>query len=140
LIYSFNSIADTMIRGQGNPITTDSGVISVNVMFHSKVLSCNFQSDNVTLLDSSGTLLGRYLVGNGPISLALYPPWIEGDCNGDGDLSVSDVIYLINYLFTGGFLPKFLASADANCDGDVTISDVVYLISYLFKGGPAPGC
>ncbi len=140
LIYSFNSIADTMIYGQENPITTDSGVIAVTVLFHSKVLSCNYQSDDVTLLDSSGTLIQRYLVGNGPISLALYPPWIEGDCNGDGVLSVSDVIYLINYLFTGGFLPKFTASADANCDGNVGVSDVVYLINYLFKGGPKPGC
>jgi len=140
LIYSFNSIADTMIYGQGNPITTDSGVISVTALFHSKVLSCNYQSDDVTLLDSCGTLLQRYLVGNGPISLALYPPWIEGDCNGDGELSVSDVVFLINYLFKGGYLPKFLSSADANCDEKVSVSDVVYLINYLFKGGPAPGC
>ncbi len=138
LIYTFDTFADTMLRGQGNPITTDTGVISVTAMFHSKVLSCNFQADDVTLLNSSGALLGKYLVGNGPIFLALYPPWIEGDCNGDGELSVSDVVYLINYLFKGGPTPKFMSAADANCDGKITVSDVVYLINYLFKGGPQP--
>ena len=140
LIYTFDSYADTMIRGSGNPLTTSSGVIGVTAMFHSKVLSCNFQADDVTLLDSSGTLLETYLVGNGPIFLALYPPWIKGDSNGDGELSVSDVVYLISYLFKNGPAPKFLSSADANCDEKITVSDVIYLINYLFKGGPPPGC
>ncbi|HEX9917140.1 MAG TPA: FG-GAP-like repeat-containing protein, partial [candidate division Zixibacteria bacterium] len=62
-----------------------------------------------------------------------------GDCNGDCKITVSDVVYLINYLFKGGYVPvpeKCLG--DANGDGKVTVSDVVYLINYLFKGGPAP--
>ena len=64
-----------------------------------------------------------------------------GDANGDKKLSVSDVVYLINYLFKGGLPPvPELSVGDANCDGKVTVSDVVYIINYLFKGGPAPAC
>ncbi|MDH4222649.1 MAG: dockerin type I repeat-containing protein [candidate division Zixibacteria bacterium] len=58
-----------------------------------------------------------------------------GDVNQDGGASVSDVVYLINYLFKGGTPPAHLPSGDVNLDCDVTISDVIYLINFLFKGG-----
>jgi hypothetical protein len=67
-------------------------------------------------------------------------PYLTGDPNHNGVIDVSDVVYLINYLFKGGPEPDPLESGDANCDGQVTVSDVVYLINYLFKGGPAPAC
>jgi len=62
----------------------------------------------------------------------------RGDVNCDNQRTVSDVIYLINYLFKGGPPPSVLETGDVNCDGKVTISDVVYLVNYLFKGGPPP--
>jgi len=63
---------------------------------------------------------------------------LKGDTNRDGKITVSDVVYLINYLFKGGPAPSPLNLGDANCDSAVTVSDVIYLINYLFKGGPAP--
>jgi len=70
------------------------------------------------------------------------PLVICGDANGDGNTTVSDVVYLINYLFKGGLppTPDPVKSGDANGDGSITISDVVYLINYLFKGGPVTKC
>jgi hypothetical protein len=62
----------------------------------------------------------------------------KGDPNGDGEIDVSDVVYLINYLFVGGPAPVPLEAGDANSDGVVDVSDVVYLINYLFAGGPHP--
>jgi streptogramin lyase len=59
-----------------------------------------------------------------------------GDVNGDGQVTVADVFYLINDLFAGG--PAPIGSGDTNGDGLVTVSDVFYLINYLFAGGPAP--
>ena len=64
----------------------------------------------------------------------------RGDANADGKRTVSDVVYLINYLFKGGTFPQPLQAGDCNCDGKVTVADVVYLINYLFKGGPSPVC
>ena len=69
-----------------------------------------------------------------------YVQFFRGDANRDNKVTVSDVIYEINYLFKGGPLPDPLKSGDANCDGKVTVADVVYLINYLFKGGPPPVC
>ncbi|HEX9912703.1 MAG TPA: rhodanese-like domain-containing protein [candidate division Zixibacteria bacterium] len=74
-----------------------------------------------------------------------YIPWLQiifpyvcGDANSDSSTTVSDVVYLINYLFKGGPAPDPIQKVDVNSDGKVTVSDVVYLINYLFKGGPAP--
>jgi M6 family metalloprotease-like protein len=63
----------------------------------------------------------------------------RGDANADKILTVTDVIYLVNYLFRGGNtpIPESLVG-DVNCDGKISVSDVVYLINYLFKGGPPP--
>ena len=62
----------------------------------------------------------------------------HGDNNADGSVSVSDVVYHINYLFKGGPAPKPPEVGDVNCDHESSVSDVVYTINYLFKGGPKP--
>ncbi len=65
-----------------------------------------------------------------------------GDANADAAVDISDVVYLIAYIFSGGSAPSPLFAGDANCDAAVDISDVVYLISHIFSGGAAPcaGC
>ncbi len=61
-----------------------------------------------------------------------------GDASGDQTVDISDVVYLIAYIFSGGSAPSPLLAGDANCDSIVDISDVVYLIAYIFSGGLAP--
>lgn len=61
-----------------------------------------------------------------------------GDPDGSGIVTISDVVFLIQYIFAGGPSPNPLAAGDADCNGIVTISDAVYLINYIFSGGPAP--
>jgi hypothetical protein len=65
-----------------------------------------------------------------------------GDANGDGQISLSDVVFLVNYLFIGGTPPEPLSAGDANGDCAVDLADGVYLVNYLFIGGPMPkpGC
>jgi hypothetical protein len=65
-----------------------------------------------------------------------------GDADASGAVDISDAVYLISYIFSGGSAPDPLLSGDANCSDNVDISDVVYLISYIFSGGLAPcsGC
>jgi hypothetical protein len=61
-----------------------------------------------------------------------------GDVDLDGRLSISDAVYLINWIFSGGATPNPVQAADLNCDGHGSVSDVVYLIRYIFAGGAAP--
>ena len=72
----------------------------------------------------------------------LIIPYKPGDADYDMNVDVSDVIYLINYLFKGGPPPYPLVAGDVDGDCDIDVSDVIYLINYLFKGGPLPqpGC
>jgi hypothetical protein len=57
-------------------------------------------------------------------------------------VNITDVVYLINYLFINGPPPAPLPSGDPNNDCIISVADVVYLINYLFIVGPAPqqGC
>ena len=62
-----------------------------------------------------------------------------GDANGDGSVNVSDAVWIINYVFSGGLEPiPVLACGDANDDCTVNVSDAVYIINYVFSGGFAP--
>ncbi len=61
-----------------------------------------------------------------------------GDADGSHDIDIADVVYLINYIFSGGPAPNPLVAGDADCSGDIDIADVVYLIAYIFSGGPEP--
>lgn len=63
---------------------------------------------------------------------------VAGDADGNGQLTISDAVYLINYIFAGGPAPNPVLRGDADCSNVVNISDVVYLIRYIFAGGPPP--
>jgi hypothetical protein len=67
-----------------------------------------------------------------------------GDANNDGSKDISDVVYLIAYIFSGGAAPGECNTpnglGDADGSGAVDISDVVYVIAYIFSGGLAPHC
>ncbi len=64
-----------------------------------------------------------------------------GDADNSGAWSISDAVYLINYIFAGGPAPAQTCLGDADGSKAISISDAVYLINYIFAGGPAPtGC
>lgn len=70
-------------------------------------------------------------------------PWIlrpssfvRGDANADGQVDVSDVTFILDYLFSGGAAPPCRDAADADDDGVLLISDPIFLLSALFLGGP----
>jgi hypothetical protein len=70
-----------------------------------------------------------------------YLSYVPGDANGDGKVSASDVVYLINYLFMQGPRPPNMNAGDANGDCKINASDIVCIINYLFMSGPPPvGC
>ena len=58
--------------------------------------------------------------------------------DGNGVISISDAVFLISYIFSGGLPPVPLSAADVDCSSVVSVSDVVYIIAYIFSGGAAP--
>lgn len=76
-----------------------------------------------------------------------FPALENGDVNSDGDVDLSDAVYLLSWLFNGGPEPAPIAcataystmeSGDSNGDGAVDVSDPINILSYLFSGGSAP--
>jgi hypothetical protein len=61
-----------------------------------------------------------------------------GDCTGEGDIDLADVICLIGYLYKEGPPPDPLCQGDTNGDGSRDVGDVVLLINYLFRSSFAP--
>jgi parallel beta-helix repeat protein len=122
-----------------------------NNQWYKSILQQGNYWDDYTGSDSNNDGVGDspYIIsGKIPASQDLYPlmePWVNqmepvvcGDANGDGAVDISDAVYLIAYIFSGGPAPQPLCSGDATGDGFVDISDAVYLIAYIFSGGPAP--
>ncbi|RKX26205.1 MAG: hypothetical protein DRP47_08585, partial [Candidatus Zixiibacteriota bacterium] len=65
---------------------------------------------------------------------------IRGNVDSDpGDnVNVSDLTYLVAYLFTGGVAPSCGDEANVDGLGTISVADVTFLVSYLFQGGPLP--
>ncbi len=65
-----------------------------------------------------------------------------GNTSGDpnGDIDISDLTHLVNFLFLNGPAPEPLSVGNMNCDseGGIDISDLTTLINFLFLGGAAP--
>jgi serine protease AprX len=67
-----------------------------------------------------------------------YSFYLTGDVTGDKLINVSDVIFLVNYLYKEGPAPTPLILGDVNCDDEIDLGDLVYLVSYLYQGGTQP--
>jgi hypothetical protein len=62
----------------------------------------------------------------------------RGNVNLQPGVDVSDLTWVVDYLFAGGPPPLPMAAGDVDCDGNVNVSDVTYLVDFLFAGGPPP--
>ena len=60
------------------------------------------------------------------------------DINDDNSINVSDLTYLIDFMFRGGPDVPCEEEADLNLDEATNIADLTYLVDYLFRGGPPP--
>ncbi len=67
----------------------------------------------------------------------------RGNINGDAadEVDISDLTYLVDYLFGGGPAPPCIEEGNVNSSPDeqIDISDLTFIVDYLFGGGPAPG-
>ncbi len=67
--------------------------------------------------------------------------YVCGDMNSSGgEPDISDVIYLVEYMFGTGPAPQ--NELAANCDGvaGLDVSDLIYMVEFMFNSGPALNC
>ncbi len=64
-----------------------------------------------------------------------------GDGNGDGNVNLLDITFMINFLYKDGPDPVgHILVADVNGDGNANLLDITYMINYLYKDGSVPAC
>jgi hypothetical protein len=66
------------------------------------------------------------------------PGYLCGDANNDGDVNVSDAIWIVNFIFISGPEPDPWAAGEVNCDGSLNVSDVIWIANYVFGTGSNP--
>ena len=69
-------------------------------------------------------------------------PYVPGDADGSGYVDMSDIYFLVNYLFFSGAASGIRNSSDNNGDCTVNVVDIIYLVEYVFQSGEVPeiGC
>jgi hypothetical protein len=85
------------------------------------------------------------MIENKTLNLELeVKPYVCGDVNGDGNVNLIDILYLIDYKYSSppGDPPVPEESGDVNNDGNVNLIDILYLIDYKYSDppGPDPDC
>ena len=67
---------------------------------------------------------------------------MRGDIDGDNDpiSNITDLLYLVDYMFAFGPPPPCMAEANVDGVGEqsVDIADLIYLVDYMFISGPPP--
>lgn len=58
---------------------------------------------------------------------------IKGDANGDGEVNVSDIVEIVNYIMNKPSDKFVFAAADVNEDGEVNVTDIVKVVSIIMS-------
>ncbi|MBQ3130329.1 MAG: leucine-rich repeat protein [Bacteroidaceae bacterium] len=88
--------------------------------------------ENIIFTQQDGTE-NELLTRDFNITLTEAPDFILGDANGDGSITVSDIVSVINYIMyrTEGNFNK--EAADVNYDGGINVSDVVKIVNLIMN-------
>ncbi|UCD17513.1 MAG: PKD domain-containing protein [Candidatus Zixiibacteriota bacterium] len=70
----------------------------------------------------------------GSVLQTIKYPFTFGDANGDGDINLLDILFLIDNIYgiPPGPPPSPLQAGDANQDGDINLLDILFLIDIIY--------
>ncbi len=115
------------------PMTIPVAVNSIGLEPGIYVDTIFFESTDDTLLYSAWAVPVIMAVGDDAGTAC-------GDVNGDTNINVGDVVWIINYMFREGSAPVSFVACDVNGNGFIDIGDAVHLLNYIYKCGPPPLC
>ena len=76
------------------------------------------------------------------LTLEIVLEFVCADIDNDGEgPNISDLVYLVDFMFNSGPPPLIMAAADFDAaDDQITIADLVALVDFMFNGGPVLTC
>jgi hypothetical protein len=140
---------DVYLTPDGGRLSIDIAVLTDSVTVDGPgsvvVFPMVTDANGITILTIS-TVDVRDRFGN-PIPVqVLLDGWVKvcqfvGDVNASNNIDVTDVTYLVSYLWEGGPAPAPMLSGDTDCSGEpdfpgpVNVADLTTLVAYLWQGG-----
>lgn len=128
--------------GPGNPLPPDTG--AVLSLYFTNPSGQHGQITPVSILSYDG-YEPLFSCARGAVVPILRPGQLvvcrAGDVNNDGKgPNITDLTYLVQFLFRGGPEPPLAATANVNGILPVNIADITYLVKFIFESGPPPLC
>ena len=106
-----------------------------SVTYSVEGLKLTYSNTNVTVTNVDGTAtLALAEVQDMYFTNEAAPSFLRGDVDGDGEIGISDVTALIDYILTENPVGVIIQACDCDQDGEVGISDVTALIDYILIG------
>ena len=68
-----------------------------------------------------------------PVAIDINFNVLPGDANGDGKVSITDAVVIVDYILSDGQTPLVPAAADMNGDGKISISDAVDVVDLILN-------
>ena len=88
----------------------------------------NDRIDDFVHLDAIKANWGQYANIKG---IYLVPPFIPGDANGDGEVTMADAMSVVHFILGNPDDSFIVEAADANQDGEIGMADVMFIVNYL---------
>jgi hypothetical protein len=98
-------------------------------------IAYTLQSFDVSAFGAAGTELPYVSGVSGSITVSFVPSACAGDCNGDGVVSIDEILTLVN-IALGHVRLKDCEAGDVNVDGRVTVDEILTAVNDGLSGCP----
>ena len=124
-VFIYSNTNAPIVAGEGSLLSILYNKVSEQVLYEPTTILI----DNVIL----STLEEQNRASSITASLAIEADGLRGDANGDGRVTVTDVVSIVEYL-QGRQPTAFVKTlADVNQDGEITITDIVGVINLIMN-------
>jgi subtilisin family serine protease len=111
---------------------------TIELQFGSAEIDSGYYKSDIQIFSNDPDPQDNPMVSEAELWVYATTPYVCGDATGDEMRNVSDVVFLIAYVFGEGPPPDPMEAGDVNCDENINVTDVTYLIAFIFGGGAEP--